>query len=165
MEPRPLHFPRRNRILAALASVLVIVEGKGRSGARSTVDHALSLGREVVAVPRDPVHEGSVLPNSLLQTGAAVVVSAADLLSILGVDGGRSETGSKTAGQMPESLFGDVDELLLQALRHGSRHLDALARSTRRAPADLLASLGRLELAGRVRRLHGARFERVGSLR
>lgn len=165
LEPRPLHFPRRNRILAALASVLVVVEGKERSGARSTVDHALSLGREVGAIPRDPVHEGSVLPNRLLQTGAAPIVSATDILSLLGVSGMRSGPEPQRTAPAAGSLFDAADEAIFEALGCSGRPLDALARTTRRTPADLLASLGKLELAGRVRRLHGARYERVGPVR
>ena len=78
--PLPLHFPRRNRILVGLADALVVVEGGERSGARSSVDHALDQGREVFAVPRDPLHEGSRLPNRLLRDGATPLVSARDVL-------------------------------------------------------------------------------------
>jgi DNA processing protein len=105
IDPRPLHFPRRNRILAALASVVVIVEGRARSGARSTVDHALAMGREVVAVPRDPNHEGSILPNGLLLSGAPVVTGAADLLPFLRLQGG---CGSAFAGRYFAFLLGGI---------------------------------------------------------
>jgi DNA processing protein len=78
--PLPLHFPRRNRILAGLSDVIVIVEGRERSGARSTVDHALDQGKEVLAVPRDILHPGAVLPNRLLSEGARPVTSFRDVL-------------------------------------------------------------------------------------
>lgn len=159
-DPKPLHFPRRNRILAALASIVLIVEGRERSGARSTVDHALALGREVAGVPRDPIHEGSVLPNSLLQTGAMVVTSASDLLPLLGIEPSAPITGSSGATQT--SFLDETDRAVLRGLRSGSRPLDSLARTSGRAPAEVLASVGRLELAGLVRRLHGSRYERVG---
>ena len=45
-------FPRRNRVIAALARGVIVVEAGGRSGALNTADHALDLGREVLAVPR-----------------------------------------------------------------------------------------------------------------
>ena len=91
--PRPLHFPRRNRILASLAQVVLVVEGGARSGARSTVDHAIAVGREIAAVPRDPVHEGSHLPNMLLRSGATPVVRAQDLLDLLGSLGAAHSAG------------------------------------------------------------------------
>jgi DNA processing protein len=81
--PRPLHFPRRNRILAALCDVVIIVEGSERSGARSTADFALDQGRELMAVPRDICLPGSVLPNRLLRDGAAPVLGAASVLAAL----------------------------------------------------------------------------------
>ncbi|MEZ4648698.1 MAG: DNA-processing protein DprA [Candidatus Eisenbacteria bacterium] len=81
--PLPLHFPRRNRILVGLADALVVVEGTERSGARSSVDHALDQGKDVFAVPRDPLHEGSELPNRLLREGAFPLVSASDVVQLL----------------------------------------------------------------------------------
>ena len=49
--PAPWRFPARNRLIAALAQTVVIVEARVRSGALITADHALDLGRDVVAVP------------------------------------------------------------------------------------------------------------------
>ncbi len=151
---RPLHFPRRNRIIAALARVVVIVEGSHRSGARSTVDHALALGREVVAVPRDPVHEGSALPNLLLRTGAAPVRCALDILDHL--DGCRGPVGEG-------SLLESADSSLLDLFGNDvPRSVEGLARAAKRPAEEILLSLGRLELTGRIRRLPGARFARAG---
>lgn len=149
--PRPIHFPRRNRIIAALASVTVVVEGREHSGARSTVDHALALGRDVAAVPRDPLHEGSRLPNLLLQSGAAPVMSAADVLSILDWQGRRA----LRAGREPDP------EAAVLALLDAPRDPAWLAAQLGRDADSILASLGRLELAGEVRRTPGMRFARV----
>ncbi len=155
-DPRPLHFPRRNRILAGLASVVVVVEGRERSGARSTIDHALALGREVCATPRDPVHEGSVLPNGMLRSGACPVTSAADVLALMG------PTLSLGAGRAEQAtLFGELEDTLLRALDSGRRPIESLAGHAGRSPGEVLASLGRLELAGKVRRLPGGRYERI----
>lgn len=157
VNPRPLHFPRRNRIIAALSRVIVIVEGSDRSGARSTVDHALAMGREVVAVPRDPVHEGSALPNMLLRSGAAPVRSALDVFDHL--DGCR---GTATAG----SVLSAEDSALFALFEPGKPcGVDGLARLVGRSADEVLASLGRLELAGRLHRLPGARYARAGSAR
>lgn len=71
----PHHFPRRNRILAALAQTTVVVEAGARSGSLITVDHALDLGKEVWAVPGPidaPTCRGS---NRLLVDGARPLVS------------------------------------------------------------------------------------------
>jgi DNA processing protein len=98
--PLRLHFPRRNRILAGLIDVLVVVEGREVSGARSTVDHALDQGREVMAVPRDPVVPGSALPNRLLFEGARPAISARDVIEAAGAG-----TAARSA---PRSLHGST---------------------------------------------------------
>ena len=72
----PHHFPTRNRIIAALASDVVIVEASQRSGALITAGIALDLGREVHAVPGPidrPTSEGT---NRLIADGAGVIVDA-----------------------------------------------------------------------------------------
>ena len=155
-EPMPLHFPRRNRILAALAQVVVVVEGGKRSGARSTVDHALAMGREVAAVPRDPVHEGSTFPNGLLRSGATPVTSAGDVMDLLRAS--FPET-ARSLGAAADPL----DRVTLGRIESGERTLALLMRDTDRTGAEVLASLGRLELAGRIRRLPGMCFEAAES--
>ena len=72
----PHHFPTRNRIIAALASDVVIVEASRKSGALITAGMALDLGREVHAVPGPidrPTSEGT---NRLIADGAGVIVDA-----------------------------------------------------------------------------------------
>ncbi len=76
-------FPARNRIIAGLAQVVVVVESHLRGGSWHTVDAALEAGKEVAAVPgpvRSPASAGT---NRLLASGAAVVTSADDVLALL----------------------------------------------------------------------------------
>lgn len=84
--PRRHHFPERNRIVAGLASVVVVVEAAARSGALSTARQALDEGRDVMAVPGSIFSEVSVGPNGLLRAGAQPVNCAGDLLDALGLD-------------------------------------------------------------------------------
>ena len=70
----PHNFPRRNRIIAALATDVVIVEASVRSGALITADHALELGREVHAVPGPIDRATSRGTNRLIEQGAAIVL-------------------------------------------------------------------------------------------
>jgi len=146
-EPRRHHFPRRNRILAALSDVLVVVEGGEKSGARSTVDHALDLGRDVMAVPRDILHAGSVLPNRLIVDGARPVLGAADVLAALPLHARR-----------------DVEPLrdrLLELMQSGPRAQGALVEACGGADLrQLLELLVQLELEGVVRRANG-KYERL----
>jgi DNA processing protein len=76
-------FPARNRIMAALAGMTVVVEAAERSGSLLTAEIACDLGREVGAVPGPVTSRGSAGPNRLLSEGANVVRDAQDVLDAL----------------------------------------------------------------------------------
>ncbi|MBO7402402.1 MAG: DNA-processing protein DprA [Lachnospiraceae bacterium] len=79
-----LHFPARNRLIAALADCLVVVEAAIKSGTIITVDFALSLGRNIYAVPGrigDPLSEGCI---ELIKHGCRPVTDPGEVLSDLG---------------------------------------------------------------------------------
>ncbi|MDD6056995.1 MAG: DNA-processing protein DprA [Clostridiales bacterium] len=82
-EPIPGFFPERNRIIAGLCDVLVVVEAKERSGSLITADCALELGKDVYAVPGricDPLSGGT---NMLIRQGAGIVSGMEDFLNEL----------------------------------------------------------------------------------
>ncbi len=78
-------FPRRNRIIAGLSQLVVVVEAPERSGALITVDYALAQGKDVLAVPGPITSEASMGSNRLIQDGARPVLCAGDILSELGM--------------------------------------------------------------------------------
>lgn len=81
--PLPHHFPERNRLLAALASAVLLIEAPARSGALLTVEHALSLGRTVFVIP-GPVDHANYQGNlKQLKDGAVLITSPRDLLEQL----------------------------------------------------------------------------------
>jgi DNA processing protein len=149
----PHHFPRRNRILAALCRAVVVVEAGVRSGALITVEHALDLGVDVFAVPGPidvPSSEGS---NGLLADGAHPLVSvAAFVRDYLGVD------AAPTRIEGPEGPEGRV----LARLAAGVASVDEVARAAGLDTSRTLALLSRLEMAGAVERVPGMRFRRAG---
>ena len=82
-------FPVRNRLLAALSDVVVVVESRHHGGSRHTVDAAVDRGVPVGAVPgsiRSATSEGT---NALLADGAFPVCSSGDILMALALDGPR----------------------------------------------------------------------------
>jgi DNA processing protein len=88
VEPAPWRFPARNRIIAALADAVVIVEARSRSGALITVDLAMEIGRPIYAVPGEITSALSDGTNDLLrQSHAAALTSARDVLGALGIGG------------------------------------------------------------------------------
>jgi len=149
----PHHFPRRNRILAALGRAVVVVEAGERSGALITVDHALDLGVEVWAVPGPIEDAACVGSNALLTDGARPLVSVRGFVdTVLGpAPAEAADAGPEGPGR---GLWGELAE--------GARSADELARATGLPPRRVLSLLAALELEGRVRRLPGLRFARAG---
>ena len=87
VEPAPWRFPARNRIIAALADAVVIVEARNRSGALITVDLAMEIGRPIYAVPGEITSHLSEGTNDLLRHGhAKAITSALDVLDALGIE-------------------------------------------------------------------------------
>lgn len=83
-QPRPGHVRARNRLVAALAEVVVVVEGGPTSGALVTASEAADIGVDVLAVPGDVRAPGSAAPHRLLAEGAGVCAGPDDLLAALG---------------------------------------------------------------------------------
>src|SRR6267142_1959273 len=78
-------FPKRNRIIAALAPVTIVVEAGFRSGALNTASQAIELGRVVAAVPGPIDSDQSRGSNQLLRDGAVLIAAADDALTLLGI--------------------------------------------------------------------------------
>jgi len=154
----PYHFPRRNRLLAALGcTAVVVVEAGARSGSLITVDHALDLGRDVWAVPGPidgPACAGS---NALLADGARPLVSIEGFVSdVVGLrEEERGHGGRAALGAV------DPEASLLQCLSHEPLAPGELADRVGRPLPDVLAALTTLELRGEVVRLPGLRYRRA----
>ena len=167
VEPAPWRFPVRNRLIAALASVTVVVEATRRSGALITADHALALGRDVLAVPGSawsPLGEGV---NALLRAGATPATSLEDVLDALGL----SAPGAVRASALPDAApivpGGAAGTRLACAPRRAidARHTRPAARTRRgRArPCPGRARAGRAARAG-ARRPSGRAVRRRDAL-
>ena len=143
VETYPAMFPARNRIMAALAGFVVIVEGAHRSGTQHTVKQAARLGREVLTVPGPVTSSLSDLPNELLSEGAPVVRDAQDLLDhVLG----PGQTQVRGVGPV---LDPELAEALL-AVESGAGTCDAVAVQLGLDGNDAAVALARLELMGYV---------------
>ncbi|MBE5826035.1 MAG: DNA-protecting protein DprA [Butyrivibrio sp.] len=81
--PESRNFPVRNRIISALADVVLVVEARKKSGTQITVDTALEQGREVLAVPGRVTDRLSDGCNSIISQGAGIAVDVEDVLDRL----------------------------------------------------------------------------------
>jgi DNA processing protein len=143
-------FPARNRIIAALAAMTVVVEAGERSGALATARLARGIGRPVGAVPGRVTTPQAAGPNGLLAGGACVVRGPQDVLDHL--YGAGERTVREPRRQVPAKL-----RPLLEAIAEGHETTAALARIGF-DPDQGLAALAELELGGFVTRGAGGRF-------
>jgi DNA processing protein len=140
VEPAPWRFPARNRVVAGLCAVTVVVEARERSGALITADLALDEGREVFAVPGEITSALSAGTNGLLGLGATPLTAAADVLASFGVE---------PAAPVPSGLEG-VAARLLELVRCAPAGADELARRASLGAGEVARALVELELAGLV---------------
>jgi DNA processing protein len=143
-------FPARNRIIAALAGLTVVVEARERSGSLITAELARDIGRDVAAVPgrvSSPLAAGT---NALLKDGAAVVRGPEDALDLACGVGAWHERDRRE--QVPGHL-----RALMAALSEGRETLDALADAGL-GIEESMAGLAELQLLGHVRRAVGGRY-------
>ncbi len=144
VEPEGWRFPLRNRILAALCEVLVVVESRERGGSLVTVREAINRSVEVMAVPGSPRSRASAGTNQLLVDGAAPVTSVADVLTVLGLDHRRQ-------GELPfdpRPTLDGVQALVLAACAGTPCTLDMLVVELGCSIADAAMAVARLEHHG-----------------
>ncbi len=161
-EPRPEHFPRRNRLIAALAAAVVVVEAAPRSGSFTTAGHALDLGKDVMAVPGPVSSELSAGCHRLIQQGAKLVQRVDDVLDELSPmyrDALRAGPTAEGAA-LPRALDLTDDERAVLGLFDDPEpvHVDRLAEATPLGIARLQAALFGLVLKGAVEQLTGGYY-------
>jgi DNA processing protein len=155
-QPRAANFLPRNRLIAALAAAVVVVEAAEDSGSLSTARAAGSRGvGHVLVLPGAPWDPGAAGCNQLIRDGATLVRSLTDILEELGATtaSGAAPTASGGVCVQPWLDLGAPARVVLSALLDGQvLGPGRLAAATDLPPADLDAALLDLELAGLIRR-------------
>jgi DNA processing protein len=149
--PDAFRFPLRNRILAALVEVLVVVESRERGGSLITAREAAERGVEVFAVPGALQSRAALGTNKLLCDGASPATETADLLMALGLD--RRRAGRSRHD--PRSLPTSSDRRLIDACRAAPQTLEGLSSSCGGSLVDTAMAVARLEHAGWLRETAG----------
>lgn len=134
-------FPMRNRIIAGLSAVTIVVEAGVKSGALITAAHALELDRTLAVVPGPidvPQAQGS---NELLRDGAVAIVSMADAVTLAGL------TAPVRIADLPSA---GPERRLFDALAHGAADLDTLCTRASLPAHAGMAALSELEMRGLI---------------
>lgn len=144
--PEPFRFPQRNRILAALSEVVVVIESRERGGSLITAREAAERGIEVYAVPGPIDQRSSAGTNALLEVGAAPASSTDTLLAALGLDTRRSGRRRFDIRRRPD---GD-EAVALELCRTRAQGVESVAVATEWDLARAAMALARLERSGWV---------------
>ena len=151
--PNAFHFPRRNRIIAALSQPVVVIEGEVKSGALITAKLALEQGKDVLAVPGPIDSLASGGPNSLIKQGAGVVTTVTDILDYIpqqqrfGLDMRFFEHTQETS-QKPEEELTDRQKQVMHAVADGQLSLDQVALAIEADVPETASLLFELEVKG-----------------
>jgi len=156
--PEPHRFPLRNRIVAALSEVVVVVESRERGGSLITAAQAVERDVPVMAVPGPVGRRSASGTNGLLCDGATPVTGADDVLTALSFQHGRSAVLPADLRARPRS----ADIGAYRVLQADPRTIDGVALALGNGLVEAAMSLARLESAGWVAQADGW-FECVGS--
>ena len=179
------NFPRRNRLIAALSQVTLVVEAALESGSLITAGLAAEMGREVMAVPGSIDNPHSKGCHKLIKDGAKLVECLDDILhecpqllqnthvpsysinkTVKPKNDQTKQLQPKTIADEPQRPSENLSaapstSALLEAMGYDPIHPDILAQQTNTAAADVYAQLLEYELDGIVAALPGGRYQRV----
>lgn len=145
-------FPRRNRIIAGLARVTIVVEAPYKSGAINTATQALDADRVVAAIPGPIDSPRSAGSNLLIRDGAQIIHAIDDALMLYGLTRARQDDGPAVGG---------VESVLWDALAAGPATVDLLTARSGLDVRHVLEGIARLELCGMVQQQAGGSIERI----
>ncbi|MFW5816100.1 MAG: DNA-processing protein DprA [Wenzhouxiangella sp.] len=172
-EPRPGHFPARNRLISGMSLGTLVVEAGQRSGSLITARLASEQGREVFAIPgsvHNPLARGC---HRLIREGAKLVETAAEVLDELRPLAGQlglalaarlasnTEAGLDSGAEAPHLRLDKDYQQLLEAIGYDPTPVDEIMRRTQLTAAAVSSMLLLLEMDGHVTAHAGGRYSRT----
>ncbi|MDO5141333.1 MAG: DNA-processing protein DprA [Eubacteriales bacterium] len=148
------HFVLRNRIIAGLADIVVVVEAGDKSGTSSTIEYALSQGKDIMAVPGRITDRTSAGCNRLIRDGAGIVTSPEDIMELVRSDMfiKCSKNSEREKRKRPSSAdrTNDDKQRIEDILSSGEMHIETVSEKCGKSIAETAAWLMQLEAEGRV---------------
>ncbi|HVI69048.1 MAG TPA: DNA-processing protein DprA [Magnetospirillaceae bacterium] len=143
-QPYQSNFVARNRIVAALASGILVVEAAAKSGTMHTAGFALDFGKPVMAVPGAITNTMSTGTNNLIATGARLIRNTADILDEINVGQPAQQTSLPLGDTSEEST-------IIKLIAGGTQDGDELQIASQLTPALFSQTLTMLEINGVIR--------------
>ncbi|MFZ6036416.1 MAG: DNA-processing protein DprA [Patescibacteria group bacterium] len=156
--PLKQHFPIRNRIIAGLAAAVVVIEGAEDSGSLITARCAADSNREVCAVPGSIESATARGPHRLLQMGAHLITSAADVCAILQLDNTQTTVQNRTI--LPST---EAERTVLASIETEPTDIDEIFQHSRLPSSIVNTALTTLEMKGLVRHEGGTRYSKTNT--
>lgn len=157
--PSKWTFPSRNRLIAAFAETILVVEGRIKGGTANTVHWMLGLGKTICAVPGRIDEELAGGPNLMIQQGATLYREPQDLfdaMKFIPEDGAGLEPPH--AARSARAELSGAEATLFDLMSPQPVHVDQLVTRAALEPGLLLAALSTLELQGLIKQLPGKHF-------
>lgn len=161
-KPDFMRFPARNRIIAGMSDVVIVVESAKKGGSLITVEYAQNYHREVYAVPGSLFSEYSAGCNQLIKDNkAAVFTSVEEMAEALGWTTDQEQEGKASSDVLPlhfEGFSPDEAQILATLRKAGDLQIDELSWHTGIYVSKLATLLLNLEFQGMVRSLPGKKY-------
>lgn len=136
------NFIARNRIVAALADIIIVTEATLDSGTRHTVRFALELGRTVAAVPGAITNTRSAGPNTLIRTGSLPITSTSDVLAELNLASG--------VNLKPVKAESREEQALIDLMKDGVNQSEELIARSSMTASEFANIITLMEISGKV---------------
>ncbi len=156
--PEAYRFPMRNRVIAALSEVVIVVESREQGGSLITVNEAIERNVPLMAVPGGVHNRAATGTNQLIRDGAGVVVDVTDVLVALAMDHRHSSASRSDPRPRPRG----ADLSVYETCAGEPRTIDGLALACSLSLVDAAMAVARLERTGWIQQSDGW-FEAVGS--
>ena len=159
--PDAVNFPMRNRIVAGMCDVVVVIESGLKGGSMITAVLANDYNKDVAAVPGRKIDKSSAGCNHLIRNQQAHLVECGeDLINLMSWNKKTKQQNYQT------ELFVDMDateqKIYRLILDRGEKDIDTLAYESKSTPGELAAILLNLEFKGAIKSLPGKKYAAVG---